>query len=50
VLVDQVPDAGGGMRLRVLAESTPHPAARAIEPGIEDGYLRLVNFGPGAHA
>jgi ABC-type multidrug transport system ATPase subunit len=49
-LVDQVPDAGGGMRLRVLAESTPHPAARAIEPGIEDGYLRLVNFGPGAHA
>jgi ABC-type multidrug transport system ATPase subunit len=49
-LVDQVPEAGGGTRLRILCETSPHPAARAIEPVIEDGYLRLVNFGAGARA
>ena len=44
-LVDQVPEADGVMRVRVLATSQPHPAARAIAPVIEDGYLKLVNWG-----
>ena len=43
--VDQVPEAGGVVRLRVLCASQPHPAARAIAPVIEDGYLKLVNWG-----
>jgi ABC-type multidrug transport system ATPase subunit len=46
-VVDQVPEAGGGVRLRVLCASQPHPAARSIEPVIEDGYLKLVNWGVG---
>jgi hypothetical protein len=29
----------------VLCPSQPHPAARAIVPVIEDGYLKLVNWG-----
>jgi hypothetical protein len=45
--VDQVPEADGNVRLRVLCTSRPHPAARAIEPVIEDGYLKLVNWGAG---
>jgi ABC-type multidrug transport system ATPase subunit len=44
-LVDQVPEADGGARLRVLCASQPHPAARLIAPVIEDGYLKLVNWG-----
>jgi len=44
-LVDQVPEAGGGSRLRVLCATQPHPAARSIAPVIEDGYLKLVNWG-----
>jgi ABC-type multidrug transport system ATPase subunit len=44
-IVDQVPEAGGIVRLRVLCSSQPHPAARAIVPVIEDGYLKLVNWG-----
>jgi ABC-type multidrug transport system ATPase subunit len=44
-IVDQVPEAGGVVRLRVLCASKPHPAARAIAPVIEDGYLKLVNWG-----
>ena len=44
-VVDQVPEAGGGVRLRVLCASQPHPAARSTEPVIEDGYLKLVNWG-----
>ena len=41
-LVDEVPAAGGGMRVRVLSRTQPHPDAKAIEPVIEDGYLQLV--------
>jgi len=44
-VVDQVPEAGGGVRLRVLCASQPHAAARSTEPLIEDGYLKLVNWG-----
>jgi hypothetical protein len=44
-VVDQVPEAGGGVRLRVLCASQPHANARSIEPVIEDGYLKLVNWG-----
>jgi ABC-type multidrug transport system ATPase subunit len=44
-LVDQVPEADGMTRVRVLSTSQPHPAARAIAPVIEDGYLKLVNWG-----
>ena len=44
-LVDQVPEADGVVRLRVLCGSQPHPAARPIAPVIEDGYLKLVNWG-----
>ncbi|HEX6994909.1 MAG TPA: efflux RND transporter permease subunit [Gammaproteobacteria bacterium] len=44
-VVDQVPDAGGGVRMRVLSATQPHPAAKAIEPVIEDGYLELVTRG-----
>jgi ABC-type multidrug transport system ATPase subunit len=44
-IVDQVPEPGGAVRWRVLCASQPHPAARSIEPVIEDGYLKLVNWG-----
>jgi multidrug efflux pump subunit AcrB/ABC-type multidrug transport system ATPase subunit len=44
-VVDQVPEAGEGVRLRVLCASQPHPNARSIAPVIEDGYLKLVNWG-----
>jgi hypothetical protein len=38
------------VRLRVLCATSPHPEAREIEPVIEDGYLRLMNFGGPARA
>jgi len=41
-IVDQVPEADGGVRMRVLSRSQPHANARLIEPLIEDGYLSLV--------
>jgi ABC-type multidrug transport system ATPase subunit len=44
-VVDQVPEAGGGVRWRVLCASQPHPAANPVAPVIEDGYLKLVNWG-----
>jgi multidrug efflux pump subunit AcrB/ABC-type multidrug transport system ATPase subunit len=44
-VVDQVPETGGKVRLRVLCSSQPHPDAQSIVPGIEDGYLKLVSFG-----
>ena len=44
-LVDEVPEPGVGVRLRVLCTSQPHPDARSIDPVIEDGYLKLVNWG-----
>ena len=41
-VVDQAPEADGGMRLRILAPVQPHAQAIPAEPGIEDGYLQLV--------
>lgn len=49
-VVDQVPDAGGGVRMRVLSPARPHPAANAVEPVIEDGYLELMTSGAGRDA
>ncbi|MDX1562032.1 MAG: ATP-binding cassette domain-containing protein, partial [Gammaproteobacteria bacterium] len=46
-LVDEVPDAGGGTRVRVLSPTRPRADAQAIEPVIEDGYLQLVNWSDG---
>jgi ABC-type multidrug transport system ATPase subunit len=44
-LIDEVPEAGGGNRIRLLSPSRPTPEAQPVEPGIEDGYLQLVNWG-----
>jgi hypothetical protein len=44
-LVDEVPDSGGGTRLRVLCAVRPHEQAEPVVPGIEDGYLQLMNQG-----
>jgi ABC-type multidrug transport system ATPase subunit len=41
-VVDQAPEADGGVRLRILAPAQPHARAIPAEPGIEDGYLQLV--------
>lgn len=41
-MVDRVPSDDGTARLRLLAESRPHPQAEALEPTLEDGYLALV--------
>lgn len=41
-IVDQVPEADGAIRMRVLSQSQPHANARLIDPLIEDGYLSLV--------
>jgi ABC-type multidrug transport system ATPase subunit len=41
-VVDQVPEADGSVRTRVLSVSEPHPGARPAEPTLEDGYLALV--------
>jgi multidrug efflux pump subunit AcrB/ABC-type multidrug transport system ATPase subunit len=44
-VVDQVPEADGSMRLRVLSATRPHLEACAVPAAIEDGYLELVNSG-----
>lgn len=44
-VVDQGPEAGGGSRMRILSAVSPHSGATAVEPGIEDGYLHLMNRG-----
>jgi ABC-type multidrug transport system ATPase subunit len=41
-IVDQVPQADGGARLRVLHPVAPRSDARPAEPTLEDGYLHLV--------
>jgi multidrug efflux pump subunit AcrB/ABC-type multidrug transport system ATPase subunit len=46
-LVDEVPDSGGGTRLRVLCPTRPLEQAEPVVPGIEDGYLQLMNHGTG---
>jgi ABC-type multidrug transport system ATPase subunit len=45
LVVDQVPEAGGISRSRVLSRTKPHDAAVPIEPSLEDGYLWLVGDG-----
>ncbi len=45
LVADQVPEAGGMSRSRVLSRTQPHPAAVPIEPSLEDGYLWLVGDG-----
>jgi ABC-type multidrug transport system ATPase subunit len=42
LVVDQVPEADGQVRTRLLAAEPPGPGARAVEPSAEDGYLWLV--------
>ena len=42
VVVDQVPEEGGGSRVRILCAEAPHPAAVTIDPTLEDGYFQLV--------
>jgi ABC-2 type transport system ATP-binding protein len=41
-VVDQAPEADGGVRLRIMAAAQPHAQAVPAAPGIEDGYLQLV--------
>jgi ABC-type multidrug transport system ATPase subunit len=45
MLVDQVPQASGEVRTRVLLNRSPHPQARTASPTAEDGYLWLVGAG-----
>ena len=42
LIVDQVPEADGTSRLRVLHSELPVPSAEAVEPSLQDGYLWLV--------
>lgn len=42
LVVDQVPEADGSYRTRILAEGSPASEAESVEPGLEDGYLWLV--------
>jgi ABC-2 type transport system ATP-binding protein len=44
-IVDQVPQPGGGSRLRILHHAPPHTDATPVEPSLEEGYLRLVENG-----
>jgi multidrug efflux pump subunit AcrB/ABC-type multidrug transport system ATPase subunit len=44
-IVDQGPEAGGGARIRILSAECPHSDATPADPGIEDGYLQLMNQG-----
>jgi len=41
-VVDQVPEADGLQRLRVLAKSNPGEGAVVVAPTLQDGYLWLV--------
>jgi len=42
LVVDQVPEASGAYRTRILAEGQPAADAEPVDPGLEDGYLWLV--------
>jgi multidrug efflux pump subunit AcrB/ABC-type multidrug transport system ATPase subunit len=44
-IVDRSPEAGGTSRVRILCAASPHSEATSVEPGIEDGYLQLMNRG-----
>ena len=41
-VVDQIPEAAGTYRTRLLAETRPAPDAESVAPSLEDGYLWLV--------
>ena len=41
-IVDEVPEAAGTVRLRILADALPHAAATPVEPTLEDGYFVLA--------
>jgi ABC-type multidrug transport system ATPase subunit len=41
-VVDEVPEAGGMVRLRILSDKSPHAAATAVDPTLEDGYFVLA--------
>ena len=45
MIVDQVPDAAGTLRSRVLSEERPEEGAEQAAPTLEDGYLWLVGAG-----
>jgi len=45
MIVDQVPDATGALRSRVLSEERPQESAEQAPPTLEDGYLWLVGDG-----
>jgi ABC-2 type transport system ATP-binding protein len=42
LVVDQVPEASGTVRSRVLHAVLPHASAEPVPPTLEDGYLWLV--------
>ena len=44
-VVDQVPEADGRVRVRVLCDGRPHPSAEPDQPSLEDGYLMLTGTG-----
>ncbi len=48
LVVEQAPLADGGVRLRIVADGVPHPAAKAAEPRLEEGYLVLTRAEGGA--
>ncbi len=41
MLVDELPQGDGRVRLRILAGEQPAPDAESVEPNLEDGYLWL---------
>ena len=45
LIVDQVPEADGTQRTRMLAERQPYESATSVAPTLEDGYLWLVGEG-----
>jgi ABC-type multidrug transport system ATPase subunit len=48
LVVDQVPEASGWSRCRILSASSPHEQAELVDPSLEDGYLWLVHRGAAA--
>jgi ABC-type multidrug transport system ATPase subunit len=42
LIVDQVPEADGRLRTRILHDGSPVAGARPVAPSLEDGYLWLV--------
>jgi multidrug efflux pump subunit AcrB/ABC-type multidrug transport system ATPase subunit len=44
LVVDQVPEADGFSRARVLCKTPPLEGAKQVAPNLQDGYLRLVGY------